>query len=152
VGNDPERISATRRIPAPAGRIFAVVTDPQGHVDIDGSGYLVARTAGRRLTGVGDVFEIDMYRDATGAYHVINTVTRFEPDAVLEWRPQAPDKEPIGHVWGYTLVAADGGTDVTSYYDWSAVSDEWKVDRQAWLDDIRGSDGMVDDDPSNSRA
>jgi hypothetical protein len=33
---------------------------------------------------------------------------------------------PIGHVYGYTLEPVDGGTLVTSYYDWSMINDDWK--------------------------
>ena len=33
------------------------------------------------------------------------------------WRLGAP----IGHVYGYTLEPIDGGTLVTSYYDWSDI-------------------------------
>ena len=33
----------------------------------------------------------------------------------------------IGHVYGYTLRPADdGGTVVTSYYDWSTIDPQWK--------------------------
>lgn len=37
-----ERIEVSRVIPAPASAVFAVLTDPQGHVDIDASGMLMA--------------------------------------------------------------------------------------------------------------
>jgi hypothetical protein len=37
-----ERVSVTRRIPAPAAAVFAVVSDPAGQVRIDGSGMLAA--------------------------------------------------------------------------------------------------------------
>ena len=29
--------------------------------------------------------------------------------------------DPIGHVYGYRLEPVDGGTVVTSYYDWSDI-------------------------------
>ena len=32
----------------------------------------------------------------------------------------------MGHVYGYTLEPMDGGTMVTSYYDWSAIDQAWK--------------------------
>lgn len=121
------RLTASRRLPYPPDVVFAVVTDPQSHVDIDGSGMLVTLTAGRPVTAVGDTFEIDMYRDVTGAYTVVNTISVYEPDSVLEWMPAAPGRNPIRHVYGYTLRAAgDAATDVASYYDWSAISQKWQ--------------------------
>ena len=32
----------------------------------------------------------------------------------------------IGHIYGYTLEPVDGGTLVTSYYDWSTIDPVWK--------------------------
>src|SRR5437899_409022 len=53
--SDPERVSVTRRIAAPARTIFELVTDPHGHVRIDGSGMLVAAAGVDRLAPRGDV-------------------------------------------------------------------------------------------------
>ena len=33
---------------------------------------------------------------------------------------------PIGHVYGYELEPIDGGTLVTSYYDWSNIHEAYK--------------------------
>jgi hypothetical protein len=122
------RLTVNARIGSPATDIFAIITDPQGHVDIDGSGMLVAPSAGSVVQAEGDTFEIAMYRDFTGAYTVINTITRYEQDAALEWRPGAPGRRPIGHLYGYQLTPVSATeTDVTSYYDWSAISDKWQA-------------------------
>ncbi len=37
----PERLEVQRAVAASAGEIFAVLTDPQGHVAIDSSGMLM---------------------------------------------------------------------------------------------------------------
>jgi uncharacterized protein YndB with AHSA1/START domain len=122
-----ERIAATRRVAAPAGHIFRLITDPAVHVRIDGSGMLVEAGTGDVLRAVGDAFEMEMDREPLGdlplgRYRVRNTVTRIEPDALLEWSVAANGRSPSGHVWGYTLTPVDeGGTDVTSYCDWSGV-------------------------------
>ena len=63
---DEERISATRRIAAPAAAIFAIVSDPAGQVAIDGSHMLVAAPDAKRLEAVGDTFTMDMDREALG--------------------------------------------------------------------------------------
>ena len=124
-----ERISATRRIAAPAATIFAIVTDPAGQVAIDGSHMLVAAPDATRLRAVGDSFAMDMDREALGdmplgKYQVLNTVTGYEPDRLLEWNVGSAERGPLGHVYGYELaVVDDDATDVTSYCDWSGISD-----------------------------
>jgi hypothetical protein len=127
--SDEERISATRRIAAPAAAIFAIVSDPAGQVAIDGSHMLVAAPEATRLQAVGDTFTMDMDREALGdlplgKYQVLNTVTKIEPDRLLEWNVGSAERGPIGHVYGYVLEPVDdGATDVTSYCDWSGISD-----------------------------
>jgi hypothetical protein len=124
-----ERISATRRIAAPAAAIFAIVTDPAGQVAIDGSHMLVAAPDAQRLGAVGDSFAMDMDREALGdlplgKYQVLNIVTRLEPDRLLEWNVGSAEHGPLGHVYGYELTPVDDDTtDVTSYCDWSGISD-----------------------------
>ena len=127
--SDDERISATRRIPAPAAAIFAIVADPAGQVAIDGSHMLVAAPDAARLEAVGDAFTMDMDREALGdmplgKYQVLNTVTKFEQDRLLEWNVGSAERGPFGHVYGYALEPVDEDvTDVTSYCDWSGISD-----------------------------
>ncbi|WP_029429513.1 SRPBCC family protein [Blastococcus sp. URHD0036] len=128
-----ERVSVTRRIPAPAAAVFAVVSDPAGQVRIDGSGMLVAAD-GARPAAVGDTFEMDMDRtplnDIPGltAYRTLNTVTAYVPDRQFEWNVTAPGRPPIGYVWGYLVEpAGESAADVTSYFDWSGLSEERKA-------------------------
>jgi uncharacterized protein YndB with AHSA1/START domain len=129
---DEERLSASRTIRAPAADIFRVVSDPRGHVAIDGSGMLMSAPDAQRLTKVGDTFVIHMDREALGdfpmgKYTVTNIVTKYQPDELLEWTVDGTIQPPIGHVYGYQLEPADdGATLVTSYYDWSAISDQWR--------------------------
>jgi hypothetical protein len=127
----------TRRIAAPARRIFEIVADPQGHVDIDGSGMLMAAPDASPLRAVGDTFEMDMDREPLGdlplgKYKVVNTVTTLVQDVEVAWTVAAPGKPSAGHVWGYRLEPiSDNETEVTNYYDWSAVSQEWR-ERFSW--------------------
>jgi hypothetical protein len=59
---------------------------------------------------------------------VIVTITAFEQDRYLTWEVSGGDEFPsIGHYYGYRLEPNDdGSTVVTSIYDWSNISDEWK--------------------------
>jgi MFS family permease len=131
------RISATLRVGAPAGKIFDVITDPRGHVAIDGSGMLVAAPDARPVEAVGDRFLMDMDREPLGdlplgRYQVENRVTRFEPGRALEWTVGAPGRTPLGHVYGYRLQpVGEHETDVTSYCDWSGLSEKWLA-RTTW--------------------
>ena len=124
-----ERVSATRRIAAPAALIFGIIRDPNGQVAIDGSHMLVTAPDAKPLVAVGDSFVMDMDRDALGdlplgQYSVLNIVTKIEPNTLLEWNVGSAERGPLGHVYGYELVAAgDDATDVTSYCDWSGISD-----------------------------
>jgi hypothetical protein len=132
-----DRIATSRRIAAPASVIFAVVSDPVGHVRIDGSGMLVASDGPARLSAVGDAFEMDMDREPLGdlplgRYRVRNVVTRIEPDVLIEWSVAGVGRSPIGHVYGYELAAVSADeTEVTSYCDWSAISPKWRQ-RVSW--------------------
>src|SRR5262249_3148933 len=126
-----ERMEVQRTIAAEPAAIFGVLRDPQGHVAIDASGMLMDAT-GEPASGVGDSFTIHMDREALndfplGKYDVTIIITKFEPDREIAWTIEGVIKPPIRHVYGYTLEAADGGTVVTSYYDWSECSDEMKA-------------------------
>jgi glutathione peroxidase len=122
-----ERVTVTRRIAAPAAAVFAVVRDPARHVDIDGSGMLTLAHAAGPLAAVGDTFVMDMDREPLGdlplgRYQSQNTVTRLEPDRLIEWAPGGVGRNPYGHVYGYELTpAGDAATDVSSYCDWSGL-------------------------------
>jgi hypothetical protein len=125
-----ERMEVARTIPAEAGRIFALLSDPKGHVTIDSSGMLMDST-GVPATKVGDEFVIHMDREALndfpmGRYDVAVHITTFEPDREIAWTIEGQIKPQIGHIYGYRLERAENGTLVTSYYDWSTIDPQWK--------------------------
>jgi uncharacterized protein YndB with AHSA1/START domain len=121
------RLELTRAINAPPAAIFAVISDPAGHVQIDGSGMLVAAQDSSPMTGVGDSFVMNMDREALGdiplgKYQVRNTVTAFVPNELFEWNVGGVDQPPFGHVYGYRLeTGSDSATVVTLYVDWTGV-------------------------------
>ena len=126
-----ERIEVQRTIATDPATIFAVLNDPQGHVSIDSSGMLQAAT-GERVTAVGDTFVVHMDRESLndypiGLYDVTVIITTLVPDREIAWTIEGQvAKPPIGHVYGYTLEPIDGGTLVTSYYDWSNIDPVWR--------------------------
>jgi len=126
-----ERMEVQRTIEAQPSEIFAVLADPQGHVTIDSSGMLLDAT-GDPVTAVGDTFVVHMDREALndfpmGKYDVTVNIVTYEQDREIAWTIEGLIKPPIGHVYGYRLEPGDDGTTVvTSYYDWSAINDEWR--------------------------
>ena len=127
-----ERIEVQRTIGADPAAIFAVLRDPQGHVAIDSSGMLQS-AEGEPVTTVGDSFVVHMDREALndfpelGRYDVTVTISAFEPDREIAWTILGQIRPQIGHVYGYRLEPADGGTVVTSYYDWSEIDPQWRA-------------------------
>jgi hypothetical protein len=125
-----ERLEVQRTITADPATIFGILCDPEGHVTIDSSGMLMSAT-GAPVRGVGDTFVVHMDREALndyplGEYDVTVTITTFEPDREIAWNIIGVVRPPIGHTYGYTLEPVDGGTLVTSYYDWSEIDPAWK--------------------------
>ncbi len=120
-----ERLEVQRPIAAEPARIFEVLCDPQGHVAIDSSGMLM-EASGEPVTTVGDSFVVHMDRESLndypmGRYDVTVTITALVPDREIAWTILGVVRPALGHVYGYQLAPIDGGTLVTSYYDWSSV-------------------------------
>ncbi len=125
-----ERMEVQRTIPTDPATIFRLLCDPQGHVVIDSSGMLMDAT-GDPASAVGDSFVVHMDREALndyplGLYDVTVSITTFVKDREIAWTILGQIQPPIGHIYGYTLEPTDGGTLVTSYYDWSSIDPVWK--------------------------
>ena len=131
-GDHPEveRIEVDRTIAAEPPAIFAVLADPAGHVDIDASGMLMW-AEGEPATAVDDRFVVHMDRDSLrdydlGEYEVIVVITAFDQDREIAWTIDGAMQPPLGHVYGYRLEPVEGGTRVTSYYDWSDINEVYR--------------------------
>jgi hypothetical protein len=129
---DAKQLTADRVVAAPADAIFALLSDPQQHSVLDGSGTLRGTDAGP-VTEKGQVFAMRMHRDDMGDYRTLNTVVAFEPGTTIGWAPMLdPDCELYsklthiklgGQTYTYHLTPAEGGTSVRQVYDWSGVTD-----------------------------
>jgi hypothetical protein len=127
-GSVTERIEVQRAVAAQPATIFRLLTDPDGHVAIDSSGMLMG-ASGERVGAVGDTFVVHMDREALndyplGLYDVNVAIVRYDQDREIAWTVEG--QLNLGHVYGYRLEPIEGGTLVTSYYDWSAVEQAWK--------------------------
>lgn len=130
-----ERLTVNGSVTAAPAAVFAVLSDPARHSEIDGAGHLQRLVEGEPVTGTGQSFVLDMTQDPFGDYQMRNTVTEFEQDRKITWSPMIEPKgamdhllggiEPGGHVYSWVLTPnADGGTDIEHYCDWSGCPDE----------------------------
>ncbi|MEJ7721453.1 MAG: hypothetical protein WKF58_13920 [Ilumatobacteraceae bacterium] len=86
---------------------------------------------GDPVAAAGDTFVVHMDREALndyplGLYDVTVTISTFERDREIAWTILGLIRPPIGHVYGYRLEPIEGGTAVTSYYDWSDIHPDWR--------------------------
>jgi hypothetical protein len=121
-------VEVSRRIEAPAAHIFEILANPQRHMDFDGSQMLRGAVVNRPISGVGDIFTMNMYRLGRD-YLMINYVVEFEPDRRIFWEPAPGDPPtaggdpskvgiPAGYRWGYSLTPdGDDATVVTEVFD-----------------------------------
>jgi hypothetical protein len=61
-----------------------------------------------------------------GKYDVTVTICEFDKDRLIGWTILGQIRPQIGHIYGYRLEPADGGTLVTSFYDWSDIDPKWR--------------------------
>lgn len=145
-----DRIETSRVVAAEPASVFALLRDPWGHVAIDASGMLQGAT-GEIVSASGDRFVVHMDRESLGdipdlkAYDVTVVIEEYEPDRLITWSIIGRVKPPIGHRYGYRLEPVEGGTRVTSIYDWSAAREDWRsvfpvIDE----DGLKGTLGILD--------
>lgn len=124
--SEDKKITVSRTIDAPTVDIFNVLTNPQRHAEIDGSGQIVSDEKTDRITGTGQVFTMNMNAEHMGGeYQTDNYVTGYDQNKLLAWRTAPAGTEPPGWQWVWELdpQGADS-TDVSLTYDWSAVTDK----------------------------
>ncbi|HVX68419.1 MAG TPA: SRPBCC family protein [Mycobacteriales bacterium] len=148
-------VSVSKRIEAPADRIFAVIADPDRHTELDGSGMLRGAEGAKPITGVGDRFLRQMYFDPLGGdYKMDNHVVEFEPNRRIAWAPAGADSAstqgdeftigvPAGHRWVFALEP-DGpdATVVTQTYDCTAAPASLREavgDGAIWVEAMNGT-------------
>jgi hypothetical protein len=127
------RITVSKSVSASPEQLFAVLSAPSRHQDIDGAGMLRG-TETSQVSGVGDEFVMKMNNDVLGDYEIKNRVTTYEQDRAIGWAPslhpidgytdKLGDVKVTGHTYTWYLEPEGGGTKVTQVYDWSAVTDD----------------------------
>jgi hypothetical protein len=125
---DREQVSAAMTVALPAAAVFAVLADPTTHSSIDGTGWVQEPVDRAPLTGVGQIFRMDMYHadHPDGDYQTANKVHVFDHPLAIGWltgyEKGDGDLGFGGWFWRYDLAPlGPSETEVTLTYDWSAV-------------------------------
>lgn len=115
----PQRVARRVLVKAPAAEVFALVSDPHRHPELDGSGTVRdIAIKGSHHPAVGDKFTVGMKQFGV-PYKITSTVTDRQDGKVIEWQ------HPLGHKWRWDLVQATPGddtiTEVTETFDYSTA-------------------------------
>ena len=124
--NEIRVVSASRDIAADAATIFELIADPAQQPRWDGNDNLAVAAAGQRVRAVGDVFVMGLTMGANRENHVVE----FAEGRRIAWKPSEPGLPQPGHLWRWELEPIDDGhTRVTHTYDWTALTDEKRLNR-----------------------
>jgi uncharacterized protein YndB with AHSA1/START domain len=119
-------ITVSRTIDASTSEVFNVLTNPERHAELDGSGFVLSDEKSDRITGTGQVFRMNMSGPHMGGdYQTDNTVTGYDANHLVAWQTAPADTDPPGWEWVWQLEAqGSDATEVTLTYDWSKVTDQ----------------------------
>ncbi|XVX19916.1 SRPBCC family protein [Actinomycetota bacterium] len=121
-----KKITVSRTIDASADALFDVLSNPQRHAELDGSGFIRSDEKTNRIQQGGDVFTMNMSGEHMGGeYQTDNHVTGYAKDKLLAWQTAPAGTEPPGWEWVWELEPqGPDATLVTHTYDWSKVTDK----------------------------
>jgi uncharacterized protein YndB with AHSA1/START domain len=119
MANPSDVETVERVIPASPDRIFALLTDPGRHREIDGSGTVRdPKRTFEKLT-LGSKFGMSMKVGIP--YSMESTVIEYEEDRRIAWQTRPPGRIPGklagGRIWRYELEPVEGGTLVKESWD-----------------------------------
>ena len=124
--SDQTSMSVSRSIDASNTDIFEVLSNPERHVELDGSGFVRSVAHADRITATGQVFTMNMEGDHMGGeYQTDNHVVGFDPGALIAWKTAPAGTEPPGWEWVWRLTPlGPDSTEVSCTYDWGQVTDK----------------------------
>lgn len=110
-----KKVSRSIIVKAPAERIFAILTDPRRHADIDGSAMVGGCVHGPETLNAGSEFRMDMSLFGM-PYQMTNRVVEYEKNRRIAWQHAGP------HRWRWELEPLDEHTTrVTETFDYSTA-------------------------------
>lgn len=113
--NGSRTIARKAVVNAPATEIFALLSDPHRHHEVDGSGTVKDKVKGPHELELGAKFNVAMKQFGM-PYKITSKVVAFEKDRLIEWR------HPAGHTWRWELTpASDSTTEVIETWDASST-------------------------------
>jgi hypothetical protein len=120
--------SARIVINAPAEKIFALLSNPRRHKEIDGSSTIQENISGPEKLVLGSKFGMKMHLGVN--YQILNTVVEYSENSLIAWRH-------LGRwIWRYELVKLGLNlTQVTETFDASRaplISKAWLSLRRAY--------------------
>lgn len=115
-------VGATTLVDASADAVFALLTDPRRHHEVDGSSTVGTEVIGPRELMLGDKFRVSMKLKGI-PYAMTSTVTDLIPGHVIEWQL------PAGHKWRWEITPENGRTRVTEIFDWSGAKIPWLIEK-----------------------
>ena len=108
-----QKVSRSITVNAPAERIFAILTNPRRHAEIDGSAMVSGCLHGPETLTAGSEFRMDMSMLGV-PYRMTNRVVEYEKNRRIAWRHIGP------HGWRWQLEPVDDHTTrVTETFDYS---------------------------------
>jgi len=124
--NDTSHVTVERTLSAPVDAVFDILSNPQRHHELDGSGFIRSVDHADRIQEVGQVFTMNMHGDHMGGeYKTDNHVSGYAKDKLLGWKTAPAGTEPPGWEWLWELEAqGPNETLVRHTYDWSKVTDK----------------------------
>ena len=124
-----EKIKSARIvINAPADKIFAILSNPHRHKEIDGSATIQENISGPDELVLGSKFGMKMHLGID--YRIMNTVVEYKDNELIAWRH-------LGRwIWRYELVnIGPQTTEVTETFDASRaplIAKAWLSFRKAY--------------------
>lgn len=124
--SDQTSVTVERVIDAPVDQVFDVLSNPERHQELDGSGFVRGVDHADRIQKVGEVFTMNMDGPHMGGeYQTDNRVTGYAKDKLLAWQTAPAGTEPPGWEWVWELESqGPSSTLVRHTYDWSKVTDK----------------------------
>ncbi|MCF8611190.1 SRPBCC domain-containing protein [Gordonia sp. HY285] len=124
--SDQTSVTVQRVIEAPVDHVFDVLSNPERHQRLDGSGFVRSVDHADRIQQVGQVFTMNMEGPHMGGeYQTDNHVTGYAKDKLLAWQTAPAGTEPPGWEWVWELESqGPDSTLVRHTYDWSKVTDK----------------------------